>query len=255
MNRLSRFIRESIATIGFVGLSPYRFEEFLNNVYYGVDPRITDDNGNLEPIEISVIEQVRENIKKEAETFHDEMEKVMRLINYRFEPDYYPLGLVPDFAQTADITLLSGTGDCEDIARVVCAYGAYVGYKTYILLMLGENEYGYMGHAVGIVKVNDRYYAYELDRMIESDTVEGIAHHYGTLGFDTFYLYEFHIDRPVNERIEYVREVEYDNEDYKVRYFRGKLFDLTPEEWETLFIFTLYGILITLVIVRFVVNR
>lgn len=228
VKQIEIYINDAVSKNASVDIASH-LEVYLNNVYYGVDSRIKDSDGNLIPIEDIVIKGLMNSHKDKP--FHEQIKSVIGLLRYREDPRLYPLLPAHDFPQSADITVLTGVGDCEDFARTVCAYAGHSGYKSYILIMLRLENNVFFGHAVGIVQTSsDTYVAYDISRYVRSNSIEGIARYYmDESNYVYFYLYEFNVGHPINARVKFSREISRPSGTYKAVFYGLDETDLTYE--------------------------
>jgi len=172
---------------------PPAYEKYLNSVYYGtVDGKPIED----ETVK-GAIAYLNEKVRG---SFEKQLAYLLTLIRYRNDMmfAFYGQQQFFDSPQSADITLMVRSGDCEDFSRVVACFGAHMGHKSYILLMLrGES-----GHAVGVIEKDGKFFAYDIYDSTTSSSIGGIARKYSSK-YSVFFLYDFTINEPITRRVKF----------------------------------------------------
>lgn len=185
---------------------PPAYEKYLNSIYYGtVDGK---------PIEDATIKGAIAYLKNKVEgSFENQLAYLLSLIRYRDDMmfAYYGEQQFFDGPQSADITLMARSGDCEDFARVVACLGSHMGYKSYILLMLHGNS----GHAVGVIEKDGKFFAFDIYELTTSATIGGIARKYAS-HYSVFFLYDFTINEPVTRRVKFAALIPPTSDSYTI---------------------------------------
>jgi hypothetical protein len=185
---------------------PPTYEKYLNSIYYG-----TVDGKPIEDATIKgAIAYLNEKVRG---SFEKQLAYLLTLIRYRDDMmfAYYGQQQFFDSPQSADITLMVRSGDCEDFSRVVACFGAHMGYKSYILLMI----HGDSGHAVGVIEKDNKFFAFDIYDLITSSSIGGIARKYSS-SYSIFFLYNFTIDAPITQRVKFAELVAPTSDSYVI---------------------------------------
>jgi hypothetical protein len=185
---------------------PPAYEKYLNSVYYGTVEG--------KPIEDDTVKGAIAYLNKNVGGgFEKQLAYLLTLIRYRDDMmfAFYGQQQFFDGPQSADITLMVRSGDCEDFARVVACIGAHMGYKSYILLMLHGNS----GHAVGVIEKDGKFFAYDIYDLTTSSSIGGIARKYSSK-YSVFFLYDFTISEPITRRVKFAALISPTGESYVI---------------------------------------
>lgn len=129
---------------------------FLNNVYFGTYEGVE--------VETSVLKSLRAKKLEEFGPF---------LTRIKYSPDRY---IASDFVQSADITLIGKTGDCDDFARFTSLYldvhRDELGITDVGQAVLFSTSFA---HAVAWCKIGDYYYTFDLQSIYKTtNLIDGI---------------------------------------------------------------------------------
>ena len=202
-SRVKRLVESDVTGYNF-----YTYQEmanFLNTVYYG-----TFDSKDFE---IGALAKYSDDISN-IDDFGDKI-----LANVRYSKDVF---VSKDYVQTADITMFSKQGDCDDFARLTSMFLDYNKNK------LGLSEVGQavifdaeIAHALCWAKSKAGMYSvFDIHNVYLSNSLaDGLYYSFYKLGRTddvVMYVYKVDTSKPVNQRV-----IEIADESQRVLYPTG----------------------------------